>query len=33
MPYGLTGQPAETLGAGRGEPVTVTISRAYASLE
>jgi NADH-quinone oxidoreductase chain G len=33
MPYGLTGQPAETLGAGRGEPVSVTISRAYAALE
>jgi NADH-quinone oxidoreductase subunit G len=33
MPYGLAGQPAETLGAGRGEPVSVTITRAYASLE
>jgi NADH-quinone oxidoreductase chain G len=33
MPYGLVGQPAETLGAGRGETVSVTISRAYASLE
>jgi NADH-quinone oxidoreductase chain G len=33
MPYGLLSLPAETLGAGRGESVSVTISRAYASLE
>ncbi len=28
VPYGLTGLPAETLGAGRGEPVSVTIAPA-----
>ncbi len=33
MPYGLTGLPAETLGAGRGEPVSVTIALDHASLE
>lgn len=33
MPYGLTGQPAETLGAGRDEPVTVTIALDHSSLE
>ena len=30
IPYGLTGLPAETLGAGRGEPVSVTVTLAQA---
>ena len=33
VPYGLPGLPAETLGAGRGEPVSVTIALDHASLE
>ncbi len=33
IPYGLTGAPAETLGAGRGEAVLVTIALDHASLE
>ncbi len=33
IPYGLPGLPAETLGAGRGEPVSVTIALDHASLE
>jgi predicted molibdopterin-dependent oxidoreductase YjgC len=33
VPYGLTGSPAETLGAGRGEPVAVFVSLDHSSLE
>ena len=33
IPCGLTGLPAETLGAGRGEPISVTIALDHASLE
>jgi formylmethanofuran dehydrogenase subunit D len=33
VPYGLMGLPAETLGAGRGEPVSVIIALDHASLE
>ncbi len=33
IPYGLPGHPAETLGAGRGEPVSVTIAPDHPSLE
>jgi hypothetical protein len=32
VPYGQTGLPAETLGAGRGEPVSVTIALDVSSL-
>jgi hypothetical protein len=33
IPYGLTGLPAETLGAGRGEPVSVSITPAGAAAD
>jgi anaerobic selenocysteine-containing dehydrogenase len=33
VPYGLTGLPAETLGTGRGEPVSVIIALDHSSLE